>query len=77
MIEEWQIKLMEREIFGTKHPEMPWLLHTVLEPAIKVHLVNPEGRPKTQDGNYLCQCDKPIPEGVMRQYFFLKSTCKP
>lgn len=75
MIEEWQIKLMERTVFGTHYPERPWLLHTIMEPKIIVHLVDPEARPKAENGDRLCQCDKPIPEAVMKQYDFLKSTC--
>jgi hypothetical protein len=74
-IEEWQVKLLTRTIFQEALPEQPWVLHTKMEPKIKVHLLDPTKRPK-EDQDYVCQCNDRIPPQVMQKYFFLKSICE-
>ena len=75
-IVEWDVKIMERTVFQEQLKQRPWILHTEMEPKIKVHLIDPLNLPKSEvDGVYMCSCQKEIPANVMQKYFFLKSTC--
>ena len=73
---EWDVRLMERVLFNEQLKQRPWILHTEMEPKIKIHLIDPLTLPKSEvDGEYLCSCNKVIPNNVIQRYFFLKSTC--
>ena len=75
-IVEWDVRLLERTVFQEKLKTRPWILHTEIEPKIKMHMFDPLTLPKSEeDGVYLCTCHKVIPVNVMQRYFFLKSTC--
>lgn len=71
---KWEIVLMEREQFGVKHANYPWLRHQEMEPKIKLHLWDPLKHGKSEDNKYFCCCGDQIPEGVMRKFFLLMST---
>lgn len=75
-IVEWEVRLLERTVFQEKLKTRPWILHTELDPKIKVHMIDPLTYSKEkEDGVYLCTCHKVIPANVMNRFFFLKSTC--
>ena len=65
-IVEWDVRLLERTVFQEKLKTRPWILHTELEPKIKVHMFDPLTLPKSdEDGVYHCTCQKVIPTNVM------------
>lgn len=71
---EWEVKLLERVVFGEKLSERPWILHTKLEPKISVHMIDPLHKSIKKDGDdYICLCGDKIPPVAMQKYFFLKS----
>lgn len=72
--ESWEVLLIEREMFGEKRPQYPWIRHQQIEPKIKLHLVDPLKHGKPEDDKYTCVCGDPIPQGVMRKFFLLMST---
>ena len=75
-IQEWDVKLLERTVFQEKLKIRPWVLHTEVEPKIRIHMIDPLNLPKSDvDGEYKCTCQKVIPSNVMNRFFFLKSTC--
>lgn len=71
---EWEVKLLERTIFGEKQSERPWVLHTKMEPKIIVHMIDPLHKSIKKEGDdYICVCGGKIPPTVMQKFFLLKS----
>ena len=74
---EWEVKLLERTVFQEKLAERPWILHTKLEPTIKVHMIDPLHKNIKKEGDDLiCLCGDKIPSTVMTKFYFLKGICE-